>query len=430
MTARVLWHEIRRSGLPLWIIPLLLLVSGLVFAQTLRSMEGQHFEWSTSIFYNMTPMIVLASTLALAVAAWRAGRERRRGVAELIGSTPRARFQRALLAWVPVVLWPVISCLPVLVAFGVLSRNAVSGPPLFGVLTAAVFTVVAYAALGFATGTYVPGRFTAPVAGVVSFVVTIALSSRVPHGLLSVLPQPTYGTIATHHSSVGLWDRPVWWFAPAAALWFVALAVAFLVVATARRRLLAVVPFALAVLVAIPLTQTQVWRIDTASPLLNCSDGRVRVCVPNGIGVAPDAVAVSTEPVRTRLAGLPSVAPLGAADSTSASAYVWPQNCRSQLDGIECSSPRPSVAGEMLAERVSGWRCSSSLPGTPGYTSPVPRMENGVRDWLLGRTGGSASNISQHLAALPDEERREWLSRYLLAAERCDVSAVEGLRVS
>ncbi|SFT46594.1 ABC-type transport system involved in multi-copper enzyme maturation, permease component [Actinopolyspora lacussalsi subsp. righensis] len=431
MTARVLWHEIRRSGLPLWITPLLLLVSGLVFTRTLLRTGGQRLEWATSIFYDMTPMVVLASTLALAVAAWRAGRERRRGVAELIESTPRARSQRALLSWISVTIWPVVSCLPAVVAFGSLSREAVSGPPLFGVLTAAVSTVVAYAALGFAVGTFVPGRLTTPVAGVVSFVVMIALGSWVPHGLLSVVPQPTYGTIATNRSGVGLWDRPVWWFAPAAALWFVALTVALLVVATARRRPLAVVPSVLAVLLAIPLTQTQVWRIDTASPLLSCSDGSVRVCVPNEIGVAPNAVAASTKPVRARLADLPTVAPLGAVDSSSASAYVWPQNCRAYLERISCNSPRPSTAGEKLAERISGWQCSSSSsPGTPMYTSPAPRLERGVRDWLLGRTGDSASGIVRHLATLPDDERHEWLSRYLLAAERCDVSAVTGLRGS
>ncbi len=429
MTTRVLLTELRRSGLPLWIVPLLLAVLGLVFAKTLRSMEGGRFEWSTSIFYNMTPVVVLASTLALAVAAWRGGRERRRGLGELIDSTPRPRSQRALVSWLPVVVWPVVAYLPAVLAFGMLSTDAVSGPPLFGVLAAALSTVVAYAALGFVIGYFVPGRFTTPVAGVVVFIATIGLASVAPHGLLSAVPQPTYGTIAMNRLSVGLWDRPVWWFAPATALWFAALTVTLLVVATARRRWLAVFPLILAVLIAAPLVRTQVWRIDTTSPLLACSDGDVRVCVPKETGVELDAVATSTRPVRDRLAELPSVAPLGAAVPGDARAYVWPQQCRAYLDRISCVSPRLSAAGTMLAQRTTGWQCSKSTPISPIYTSPAPRLEHGVRAWLLGRTGNAAPKLAQRIAAMPDEERREWLSHYLIASDDCDLSAIDSLRV-
>lgn len=349
------------------------------------------------------------------------GRERRRGTGELIGSTPRPRAQRALAAWLPVAAWPALAYVPAVAAFGGLSMRATSGPALFGVLTAAIPTVAAYAALGFAAGWHIPGRFTAPVAGTAGFIILAFLGARVPPGFLSTIPQPASGTIgAATRSGVALWDRPVWWFAAATTAWFAALAAALLIATMARRRWLAAAPLALAALVAVPMVGAQMWRIDTTSPLLACSTGAMRVCVPNATGVPPHTVAHATRPVRARLAGLAS----------TSRAYIWPQRggCYTTVDQVRCdprSQLHPTAAGHDLAQRTAGWKCPDSpQPLAPTYTSPAPRLEAGVRAWLLGRAGDAAPQAAQYLAALPKKERHNWLDRYLTAADTCDTSTI------
>lgn len=72
MTRHVLTTELRRCGLPLWMVPLLIAALGLVFTQVLLT-AGDRPAWATSFFFDVTTAVIPLYVLTLAVAAWRAG---------------------------------------------------------------------------------------------------------------------------------------------------------------------------------------------------------------------------------------------------------------------------------------------------------------------------------------------------------------------
>lgn len=413
MTGRVLRIELRHGP---WMVPVLLAVVLAIQFNVLLT-YGPPSTWSVSVLAGMGAVIMIAEALALAVAVWWGGRERRRGTDELIASTPRLRLQRALAAWLPTAAWPALAWVAATLAFGVLSTRAASGPALFGIQAAAIPAVTAATALGFVLGWYVPGRFVAPAAGVAAYLGAFYLGNAA-HGLLSPVPYlydgpPQFAT----WSDIRLWERPVWWFALAATVWFLALAAALLTATMARRRWLAVAPVVLAALAAVPVL-APTWRVDTASPLMACNDGKVRMCVPDVTGARPAAVAESTRPVRARLAGVPGIPDV----------YVWPQ-CMEMVYRVDCSWADSREFTHGLAGWVTMWRCptsSSNVAASP--PQPAPHLRAGARAWLLGHTGDEAPEAARRIAAMPETDRQAWLSRYLHAAQACDTSTIGELR--
>lgn len=418
MTGRVLRTELRHGP---WMVPVLLTVVLAIQFNVLLT-YGPPSTWSVSVLAGLSALVIIAEALALAVAVWRGGRERRRGTDELIASTPRPRLQRALAAWLPTAAWPALAWVAATLAFGILSLRAASGPPLFGVIAAAIAALAAATALGFVLGWWVPGRFVAPAAGAATYIGAIFLGDMAPFGLLSPVPvaagsDPQFAT----WSDIRLWDQPVWWFTPATAVWFGALAAALLTASLARRRWLAVAPAVIAALAAAPLVWAPTWRVDTASPLVACSDGQVRVCVPDVTGARLAAVADSTRLVRARLAGVPGIPEV----------YVWPQ-CMEMVYRLDCSWVDSREITHGLAEWVTMWRCGTSLGNithpVPPPPQPAPRLWAGARAWLLGHTGDEAPEAARRIAAMPETDRQAWLSRYLHAAQACDTSSTDELR--
>lgn len=417
MSATLLRIELRR-GLSARLAVLLVILLGLAFVEALSF--GAVPTWAITPLAFLGTALPFVQALVLAVAAWEGGRERRLGMAELVGSTPRPRMQRVSAAWLPTAAWPVLAYLPVIAAFGVLSARAASGPPLFGTVAATEATLVACAALGFAVGRYVPGRFTAPVSGVAVAVGVGAAALWAPHGLVNTVPSQIFGGSAglASWSDVTLWDRPVWWFAPVATIWFLALATALLVGAAARRRWWAVMPVVVAALAVVPLVRAPVWRVDTASPLLACSAGTVQVCIPDAAGLPLRPVATSTREVRVRLASVPGIP----------RAYLWPlRSCMTAADTLTCSADHlsPSAAGSSLAAQVTTWKCLGS--DVPEY--PASGLQAGARAWLLGRTGSASPPVARRLAALDPHQQQAWMGRYLRAADACDSVSIAQLRL-
>ncbi|MGH3321597.1 MAG: hypothetical protein ACRDN9_15775 [Streptosporangiaceae bacterium] len=249
MTGRVLRIELRHGP---WIVPVLLAVVLAIDFKPLLN-YGPPFHWSISLLAALPGLVVIAEGLTLAVAVWWGGRERRRGTDELIASTPRPRLQRALAAWLPTAAWPALAWIAATMALGMLGMRAASGPPLFGIHAAVIAPIAAAAALGFVLGWWVPGRLVAPAAGGAAYLGAVYLGNvgYGGHGLLSPAPSPSPGPpeFATW-SDIRLWDEPVWWFTPATAAWFLALAAALLTVTLARRRWIAVLAATVSVAVA------------------------------------------------------------------------------------------------------------------------------------------------------------------------------------
>ncbi len=119
-------------------------------------------------------------------AAWIAGRERRRGLEELLTTTPRSPWTRLLTMWAATTAWGVLFYVGVVaVVFGTTALQATWGgpalwPPLVGLLT-----MPALAALGFALGHGLPSRFTPALVAVGVFVV-FSLGIVASHGGQSI----------------------------------------------------------------------------------------------------------------------------------------------------------------------------------------------------------------------------------------------------
>lgn len=409
----VVWVEARRgASIRLSVVVVLLLAGALA-----EAVVWGPATWSTTPMTFLGDAVPFVQAVVVAVATWEGGREQRRRVSELLSSTPRPVWQRVVSAWVPVAGWPVLIFVVAAIGFVVLTVRAVSGPALIGPVAATAASVVAGAALGFVLGRHVPGRFTAPAAGVVVAAAWAIVGSAdvIPAGLLTAVPQIRLGSAwLTPWSRASMWDRPVWWFAPAAGVWFLAVSATLLTASAARRRWWAVAPAVVAAAAATMLmVGAPVWRIDTASPQLACSPGAVQVCVPRGGHIPLGPVAASSQGVRARLATVPDVP----------RSYLWPLlSCATGTDHLYCTTREvdPHRAGAGLAGQVTTWKCLNQ--------TPAPDLRAGAQAWLLSRTGQGAPAAARRLAALSTVEQQAWISRYLHAADECDTAQIPGLR--
>ena len=121
-------------------------------------------------------------TPVVGTAAWMGSREARRHTTDLVAITARPRWARLLAIWAATTCWAMagyLGCLAVL--YGVTAHQASWGGPLWWPAAVGAASLPALAAIGFAAGTLVPSRFTAPLAGVAAFFV-LALSTQLIHG--------------------------------------------------------------------------------------------------------------------------------------------------------------------------------------------------------------------------------------------------------
>ena len=109
-------------------------------------------------------------------------RENRRRTTDLVNITARPRPARLLATWAATTCWALVAYLAcVAVVYGVTAQQATWGGPLWWPAAVAAAILPALAALGFAAGTLVPGRFTAPLVALAAFFV-LALSTQLIHG--------------------------------------------------------------------------------------------------------------------------------------------------------------------------------------------------------------------------------------------------------
>lgn len=413
MSSGMMWIEARRGASMRFSVIVVLLLAA-VFAEAVTAGVAT---WSTTPLTFLGDAVGFVQAVVVAVAAWEGGRERRRRMRELLCSTPRPVGQRAVMAWIPVAGWPVLIFLVAMVGFGILTVLAVSGPSLFGVIAATAASLVTCAALGFVLGRHVPGRFTAPVVGVAvaGGWAIVGSSSVVPAGLLSAVPRIQLGSAwLVPRTGVHMWDRPVWWFAPVSAVWFIAVAAALLMVSVSRRRGWALAPTMIAASAAVLLVVgAPVWHLDTASPELACSAGAVQVCVPRGQHIPLAPVATSASGVRARLATVPGIP----------RAYLWPLlSCVTGTDHLSCTTDHvhPRNAAGNLADQVTTWKCLSKRPARD--------LQAGAKAWLLDHVGPGAPAVARRLRTLSEGEQQAWISRYLHAADACNTSLIPRLR--
>jgi hypothetical protein len=164
--ARVLRIEIRRSVV-LWAVPLLL---ALFYFDTFRTGAGLPPIWTVRSSVITTNMIEDFGPFAAGLAAWVASREGRRKTGDLLETTVRPAWARQLSALGATLFWLLLTYLVGIAALYIHTAMQATwgGPPVWPIVVGLV-EVVTFAVIGFTAGALFPGRFTAPLAAIGTF---------------------------------------------------------------------------------------------------------------------------------------------------------------------------------------------------------------------------------------------------------------------
>ena len=125
--------------------------------------------------FTIGDTIILFGPLVGGIAAWMASRETRRHTGELLSTTPRPAAARDLTAWTGTVAWCVLAYLVVatIVLVLIYRNDPWAGAAILGPVLAGACALVAYSALGYAAGHYLPNRFVAPLVPIALYLAQI-----------------------------------------------------------------------------------------------------------------------------------------------------------------------------------------------------------------------------------------------------------------
>jgi hypothetical protein len=172
--ARLLSLELRHNAMA-WLLPL---VAVLFWVTTYRKAMAQPPLWSLRATTLQTGSLLTFVGPVTGAAAWMASRDGRRHTSELVAITARPRWARLLTAWAATTCWALagyLACVAVL--YGVTAGQGAGGGPLWWPALVGAAGLPAFAALGLAAGTALPGRLTAALAAIAAFFV-LALSTE------------------------------------------------------------------------------------------------------------------------------------------------------------------------------------------------------------------------------------------------------------
>ncbi|MFE5485431.1 hypothetical protein [Streptomyces sp. NPDC056527] len=363
---------------------------------------------------------LLTGPLALAAGCWQGGRERRRGTLELLRSVPRGRLRRTLLAVAPSALWPAAGQLVAATVCLLATWPYVGGGrPYLELVAADTVAIAALGTLGHLVGLLVPWRLTAPLLAVAGYV-------GLAFGTYTGSPAQWLSPAAEHSSP---WDAPVWWYAPASAVWTGGLALAALLAYAARParlRLLALLPLAAAIAAAVPVLRLPAdgpWRQDPEATRLVCDDGTPQVCVNALDRALLQDISRSLAPLNERLRGLPGspVRWVGGPISPGAEEIGLPDHT---MDAVRGRLRNP----DLYLNSAVQWLFSETCP-SEGLSGPsaerVAEIHLAVSEWLAPTpedygvpVGPAAQRHLDALRAKSPAGQRDYLARYL-AADRC-----------
>jgi hypothetical protein len=192
--ARLLRLELRHSTM-IWLLPLL---GALFYLDPFHKAANYPPFWFVRSSVILNGVVPDFSVFAAGVAAWAGSREARRQVVELTTSAARPRWATALALLSATTTWALAAFFGgVAVLYGFTATQASWGGPPWWPVAAGAAVLCAFCALGFAAGSLVPGRFTAPLAAIVAFLVLI-VAFRV---VLKDASHPTFALLSPMNSA-------------------------------------------------------------------------------------------------------------------------------------------------------------------------------------------------------------------------------------
>ncbi|MGX1881227.1 hypothetical protein [Streptomyces sp. NPDC055287] len=375
---------------------------------------------------------LLAGPLAAAAGCWQGGRERRRGTIELRGTTVRTPLAQSLLCLAPLVLWILAGYVAAAAAvFLATWPYSPVGSPLVSFAATDATWIGTAATLGFVAGRLIPWRLAAPVVAAFMYV-TVGFPSYVDSNIQYL--SPASSTDADTY-------LPVWWHGPVMIVWLGGPGFAALLAYAARRRSTALLPLAGALAAAGLITHTGsgIWQKAPAVTRAMCSTTVPRICVSGLDGVRLPDVSRALAGVVSRLEGVDG-APVAyldqhqnpkAAEGEATLPYVtrgWGV-VRNRLTDPDDYAHQTVMS--MLWRTCDGKAYAKDKAGA----ERVDLTDEAVRNWLapLGHSPdrpaanfgpNSAPDATARLAAMGEEQRRQWLGRYLATHKSCTPSEV------
>lgn len=422
MTRFVVRTELRRTVGPL--LPVVWGALSCLLALT-------HPEWAgelLSLTIEQRIDLIVLGPVALTLAVWHGGRDRRLGISELLGSVPASSWRRHAVRWgVLTAALSLGTVLTTVVGGGfVLLHTTYWGGRWAAVLLICCAATGAMVALGLAIGMLWSGRVLAPVAGLVGYVLLGAPGYVTTSAAQYLLPNG----IEVFHVA----ERPTLVSVAATLVFFAALAVTFLASVSRGRRLLTV-PAALVALAVGLVAGSQPmdwwWEPDPVAAAPVCSTDTPRVCVMRTHAELLPAVDRAVRPV---LDGLGDLAP-------SHGARERPDSETSRDDSalyIDLGFAIPLVGNHLLRpEEVQGSaamseaaRCDSRGVQEnrryiwvgdlePGWTALVLHQAPDPQQTSIGAW-------RQLRTATPSVQRR-FMQQYQAAGRTCDWAALHRL---
>jgi len=151
-----LWRIETRRSVVIWFLPVIALI-GWWYASA-RMPYGTITWTQTSVAIGLAGTMMMP--LVAGVAAWTAGRERRRGMSDLLAATPRPPIARDLVVWGAVVGWSLLGYLALAIVF-VITTDVLGtwGGPTLWPMAIGALSIALGAALGCLFGVLIPSRF-------------------------------------------------------------------------------------------------------------------------------------------------------------------------------------------------------------------------------------------------------------------------------
>ncbi len=408
-----------RRNLGLWLFPFVVVMIWYLAAQ--GRAEGIWLWPDVSLSIESTLAVV--GPLAAGLAAWTASRNRRRGIEELLATTPRPAAIRDFTAWAAAATWFVLTYAAAAGFIHLLAyRDGAWGSPVLWPVLVGFLALITHSALGYTIGCYLPSGFTAPLVAVLLFLLQAA---------------PVYFEGSIHHLTPlgdGLTRSVFHGVLPnlfvGQAMWLLGLAGAALATVAIKHRLsaaslsLILVMVVVAALGAVLLLEKPPWaspaQMEAATIPYDpvCVREEIPVCVhPAYEELLPETATVVGE-IAGPLAGVPG-APTRAEQIHSTFA-------RPESDGVLSFflHDRRSL-GDVLASEVAGELAGHQAPAAFRRNGGAPDdARAAIQAWLLRQAGRNSeyaifsgenpeaiAAASQRFAELTPEEREKWLHK-------------------
>ena len=175
---RLLRLELRHNAMA-WLVPVAI---GLFWLTAYRKVVAMPPLWNVRAAGLQLGVVLSFVVPVTGAAAWTGSREARRRVIDQVTITARSRWARLLVSWAATTIWALVAYVVCVAAlYGETARQASGGGPLWWPAAVAAASLPAFSALGFVIGTFLPSRFTAPLAAIAGFFI-LALSTQPIHG--------------------------------------------------------------------------------------------------------------------------------------------------------------------------------------------------------------------------------------------------------